>query len=103
LELDPDLPAALVDLAWILATSERADLRAPAEAVRLAERVSELTNHKNATVLDTLAAAYAASGQIERAISTARTALILAAEAGAIELGERIRTRLAFYEQQRHN
>lgn len=101
LDLDPDLPAALVDLAWILATSERADIRAPAEAVRLAERVSELTDHKNATVLDTLAAAYAASGQIDRAVSTATTALALASESGAIELRERIRTRLAFYEQQR--
>ena len=103
LELDPDLPGALVDLAWILATSERADLRAPADAVRLAERASELTSHKNATVLDTLAAAYAASGQIDRAVSTARTALALASEAGATELRERIRTRLAFYEQQRHD
>lgn len=101
LELDPDLPAALVDLAWILATSERADIRAPAEAVRLAERVSELTDHKNATVLDTLAAAYAASAQIDRAVSTARTALALASQSGATELGERIRARLAFYEQRR--
>ena len=101
LQIDPDLPAALVDLAWILATSERPDLRAPAEAVRLAERASELTDHKNATVLDTLAVVYHATGQIERAISTARTALGLASESGATELRDDIRARLAIYEQQR--
>ena len=101
LELDPDFPAALVDLAWILATSERADIRRPAEAVRLAERVAELTDHENATALDTLAVAYAASGQIDRAISTARTALALASASGAAELSQRIRARLAFYEEQR--
>jgi len=101
LDLDPDFPAALVDLAWILATSDRADIRRPAEAVVLAERVSALTGHKNATALDTLAVAYAASGQLERAISTARTALTLASASGAPELSERIRTRLAFYEEQR--
>ena len=101
LDLDPDFPAALVDLAWILATSERADIRRPAEAVRLAERVVELTANENATALDTLAVAYAASGQIERAVSTARTALALASESGAAELSQRIRARLAFYEEQR--
>src|SRR5262249_18317487 len=64
LQLQPDLPAALVDLAWVLATTDRPDLRAPEEAVRLASRAAEMTNRRNATVLDTLAAAYASAGRL---------------------------------------
>jgi tetratricopeptide (TPR) repeat protein len=101
LELQPDLPAALVDLAWILATSDRPDVRAPDEAVRLAERVAELTGRRDATALDTLAAAYAAAGRVENAVTTARAALALASAAGDTELASRIRLRLAFYEQHR--
>ena len=99
LEIDPNLPAALVDLAWVLATTNQADIRAPAEAVRLAEHVAELTGYKNATVLDTLAAAYAASGRLDRAASAARNAVALALAAGATELAARIQMRLDVYEQ----
>jgi Flp pilus assembly protein TadD/mono/diheme cytochrome c family protein len=99
LELNPDLPAALVDLAWILATTDRLEIRAPSEAVRLAERVAELTKYQDATVLDALAVAYAASGQLDRAISTAQAAFALASAAGAGELAGQIRTRLESYKQ----
>ncbi len=99
LELNPDLPPALVDLAWILATSDSARVRAPEEAVRLAERATELTGRQNATVLDTLAIAYAASGHTERAIATAEEALKLATGSGLRELAERIRLRLSAYRQ----
>ena len=101
LELDPDLPAALVDLAWILATSERADIRAPLEAVRLAERAVQLTDDHNSTVLDTLAAAYAAAGELDRAIATAQRALAVASVSGPRELVEDIRARLDRYKQKR--
>ena len=49
------------------------ELRVPAEGVRLAERAVRLTNGTNATALDTLAAAYAAAGQTDRAVATAET------------------------------
>jgi tetratricopeptide (TPR) repeat protein/mono/diheme cytochrome c family protein len=101
LQLNPDLPAALVDLAWILATSQRDDIRAPAEAVRLAERVAELTGGKSAVVLDTLAAAYASAGQIDRAIATAEAALAVASASKLLELSDRIRARLEEYNRRR--
>ena len=101
LRIQPDLPGALIDLAWILATSDRLDVRAPDEAVGLAERVAELTGHRNATVLDTLAAAYAAAGNVDRAIATAQAALELASASQDAELTNRIRQRLTFYEQHR--
>jgi tetratricopeptide (TPR) repeat protein len=101
LELDPGLPAALVDLAWILATSPVADIRSPLEAVRLAERAVQVTDNQNSTALDTLATAYAASGDFDRAIATAERALAVASVSGPHDLVEDIRTRLAGYKQQR--
>jgi hypothetical protein len=56
----------LIDLAWILAMSARADIHAPQEAVRLAERVANLTKFQNATVLDALAIAYFSAGPHRR-------------------------------------
>ena len=100
LQLNPDLPAALADLAWILATTDRPEVRAPGEAVRLAERVAELTRHQDATALDTLAVAYAAAGQFDRAVSTAQAALALASAGRADELAGQIRKRLEIYKQQ---
>jgi tetratricopeptide (TPR) repeat protein len=91
LQAQPDLPAALVDLAWILATSERSDLHRPEEAIRLAERAAALTRRENPTVLDTLAVAYEAAGQRERAIAVEQTALALASASGQLELTEQIR------------
>jgi tetratricopeptide (TPR) repeat protein len=101
LAADQDLPAALTDLAWILATTELSELRAPGEAVRLAERAAALTQDRDATVLDTLAAAYFADGRVESAVSTARAALQMAIDKSEPELASRIRQRLAFYEQHR--
>jgi tetratricopeptide (TPR) repeat protein len=74
LQLNPDLPAALVDLAWILATSDRRDLRGPDDAVRLAERAAQLTNYRDALVLETLAVSYFSAGRRDRAITTAQAA-----------------------------
>jgi tetratricopeptide (TPR) repeat protein len=96
---NPDLAPALVDLAWILATSDRVE-RAPDEAVRLAERAARLATAPSATILDTLAAAYFSTGQIARAVETARAALTAANDANEAELAGRIADRLRFYVQQ---
>jgi Flp pilus assembly protein TadD/mono/diheme cytochrome c family protein len=101
LELSPDLAGALVDLAWILATSDRTDIRAPAEAIRLATRVDALTDHRSPTVLDTLAAAYAAAGQFDEAIVIAERALDLASVSDVAAASAGIRARLDLYRQQR--
>ncbi len=94
LEIEPDRVGALLDLAWIIATAPNVELRVPAEGVRLAERAVRLTNGTNATALDTLAAAYAAAGQIDRAVATAENALKIAMEAGERELAAAIGARL---------
>lgn len=99
LATDPDLPAALADLAWILATSEEAAIRNPAEAVRLAERLAMMTRREDAIALDTLAAAYFSAGRAGEAIDTAKAALDRARSAGLSELAQRIALRLEFYER----
>ena len=96
---NPNLAAALVDLAWILATSDRVG-RAPDEAVRLAERAARLATEPDATILDTLAAAYFSAGQVARAAETAQAAVKAAIKAGNKELADRITGRLRLYVQQ---
>jgi tetratricopeptide (TPR) repeat protein len=95
--LDPDEPTVLNDVAWILATFEAH--RRPEEAVRLAERAAELTNHEIAEMLDTLAAAYAAAGRFDQAVATGEAALDKATADGNIELWQALARRLAMYRQ----
>jgi tetratricopeptide (TPR) repeat protein/mono/diheme cytochrome c family protein len=97
LEIEPDRVGALLDLAWIIATAPNVELRVPSEGVRLAERAVRLTNGTNATALDTLAAAYAAAGETDRAIETAESALKVALESGERQLASEIRARLEKY------
>ncbi len=75
LRQSPDWVQAMNSLAWILATHPLAEDRS--EAIGLAERAAELTNYKDASVLDTLAAAYAEAGRFREAVATATKALNL--------------------------
>jgi Tfp pilus assembly protein PilF len=77
----PDSPALLNDLAWILATDQRPNLRDGAKAIRLSERACVLTKRQRATFVLTLAAAYAEAGRFSEAANTAGEALSLARSA----------------------
>jgi tetratricopeptide (TPR) repeat protein len=89
--------SGLNNLAWIRATSPDSTLRDGAEAVRLAERSCSLTPNPDAGQLDTLAAAYAESGNFDCAIETATRALQLAESANNKALGAQIRQHLDLY------
>lgn len=97
LRLKPDWPPTLNGLAWLLATSRDPRLRDGREAVRLAERACQLTGYREATILDTLAAAYAEAGHPEDAVRIATAALVLAHRTGQHELAGAITTRLNLY------
>ncbi len=56
----------------MLATHHRADIRDPQQAVDLAERATRLAGRPDVSILDTLAAAYAAANRYEQAVAVAR-------------------------------
>ena len=89
IRLDPNSPAGLNNLAWILVTQPDAALRNGAEAVELASRACELTAFGQPVFLGTLAAAYAEAGQSDKAVETAQKASALAASLGLTNLVER--------------
>jgi hypothetical protein len=97
--LRPEFLTAANNLAWLLATAEAESLRNPYAALRLAQRSARLTRHLDPPVLDTLAAAYAASGRFEEAVAAAERGVALAREAGDRELADQIAQRLALYRQ----
>ena len=85
-----DLSIALAVLA--------ASRQVPAE--RLAEHAAALTDRRSVRALDTLGAAYAASGDFERAITTVEAALELAEATGRSD-SPALQARLARYRDRR--
>jgi len=85
-------------LAWILATHPDPDVRSPAEAIRHARRAATLTRRRDVGALDTLAAAFAAAGRFEPAVSTAEAALDLEPDG---EKADAIRERIDLYRRER--
>ncbi|MBI81886.1 MAG: hypothetical protein CMJ81_01695 [Planctomycetaceae bacterium] len=100
-QINSDHIGALNHLAWALATCPDPQLHPSlrSQAVELARRASKRLANKNPGVLDTLAAAHAAVGQYELAVTTAESALKLAAKQQSNALAEEIRTRLQLYKE----
>lgn len=101
LRIEPDYLAVLNNLAWMLATSPETAARDGPEAVRLASRACELTRHREATLVGTLAAAQAECGRFEEAQASARKAIALAEASGRPELANLNRQLLELYAQHR--
>ncbi len=95
--LNPNAAVYLNDLAWILATNPKAELRNGAEAVRLAEEACRLSGEKEARFFGTLDAAYAEAGRFEDAVATATRARDLALAAGQADIAQGAEVRLALY------
>ena len=92
-----DLPEALNNLAWLLATCADDHTRNGVEAVRSAERACQITRFKNANCLSTLAAAYAEAGRFPEAAATAELAMKQQTEAGETHRAEMNRQLLGLY------
>ena len=92
----PDWPPAMGMLAWLQATQAGVPSDGPEEVVRLASRAAELTGRRDASILDALAASYAAAGRFTEATTTAEEAEVLAARS-APQLAADIRARLDRY------
>jgi len=95
--LKPDWADPLNRIAQILVVHPDAGVRNAGEAVSLAERAAGLTEYKDTSVLDTLAAAYAAAGRFDRAAAMAQAATELSSAAGDEEDAEYFHKQLEHY------
>jgi protein O-mannosyl-transferase len=95
--LSPNSALYLNDLAWVLATNPKAEIRDGAEAVRLAEQACKLTGGKEPRCFGTLDAAYAEVGRFDDAVATATKARELALASGQQEIAQQAEARLAVY------
>ena len=78
IEIDPEFGHAYRNGAWLLATCPDEDFRDPANSVLGAQQALEHSYGERHIALDTLAAALAANGQFEAAISTVTQAVDMA-------------------------
>jgi Flp pilus assembly protein TadD len=95
----------LNNLAWRWATSKNSEERDGRAAVRFAEKAVELTNRKELGFVDTLAAAYAETGQFDKAVSAETEAISLLKSSPSTPAVEAMlvdyQGRLDLYRQQR--
>ncbi|KAA6457533.1 tetratricopeptide repeat protein [Acidobacteria bacterium AB60] len=101
IRFDPQSVSALLGAARILAGSPHANLRNGREALRLALRADDLTKDADATVLDTLGAAYAETGDYAKALAVAQRAMELATAQGDGRLQQMIAGRMQLYKANR--
>jgi tetratricopeptide (TPR) repeat protein len=97
LRIRPDLLDTQNNLAWLLATLTPAEGGDPSRALALAQRACALKHYGDAGYLDTLAAAYAASGRFAAAVATAQKAIDLARSAGQTNILSQFESRLELY------
>jgi tetratricopeptide (TPR) repeat protein len=89
LAFNPKDPSVHNNLAWLYATAPAGKLRDGIKALEHAVRAAELSNEKNAEILDTLARAYFVNGKKAEAIEAEQKALRL--EPGSREFTENLK------------
>jgi tetratricopeptide (TPR) repeat protein len=86
LKFQPEAPELLNNLAWLLATCPNQKVRDGRQAVQYSQRACELTRSEQTIYVGTLAAAYAAAGNFDEAVASARKACALAESHGETSL-----------------
>jgi len=95
LQLDAEDTGVLNNFAWVLATSPNEKLRNGRRSIELATKACELTEHKQAHILSTLAAGYAETGDFDTAIKWSQKAVDLGGE----DLAEALKKELETYKK----
>ena len=98
-ELAPAAPDPLEMLTWIHASHPDPGIRSASRAVELGERAAAITQRRDASILDALAAAYAEAARFDAASETAAEAEALAHRSEQTELAGRIGLRRERYER----
>lgn len=93
--LNPQSGHALRGMAWIMSTAPDQKLRNAEEGVKLAQRAMELDGNNDPRYVETLAAAYANSGQFDAAAELLKHAL----ESAKGDSAGRIQAQLAVYKE----
>lgn len=99
LDCNPEMIQALYSLSWISATHENEKYRNGAKAIKLAEKLTKITQYRQPMALDALAAAYAETGKFDAAVLAAEKGLELAKQQGPKELALRLKKRLLLYKK----
>ena len=99
LENDPDNDGILNNFAWVLATSTIDEVRDGEHSLELALRACEVTEYEESHILSTLAAAYAETGDFEKAREWAAKAVELGQE-DRPDIVEQLEQELASYEKE---
>lgn len=94
LEIKPEQITLLNNLSWIYATK----LNDPDKACKLALQACTLGNYEQAAALDTLAIAYAASGEFALAVETVQKAIALAGNSADEGIIQAMTKRLHLYQ-----
>jgi tetratricopeptide (TPR) repeat protein len=97
-ELKPNSAEVLNNLAWLLATAGDVSAQDADRTIELAQRACELTGYKEPVPLDTLAAAYAAAGRFDDAVTTANKAVDAAKAMGRESIVGEIQERIELYQ-----
>ncbi|MBX3423121.1 MAG: tetratricopeptide repeat protein [Pirellulaceae bacterium] len=92
---------AYQNAAWLMATCPQPEQRNPELAVSAAKKALELSTSRTAELVETLAAAHAASGRFDDAIQLQQEAMLLARRDPAAEEGmvQEYRQRIDLYQQ----
>jgi uncharacterized protein HemY len=73
LDLNPEDPEILNNLAWLYATADVKELRKPAEALRLSQKAARISPRPH--ILDTLGESYFINGRYEEAVRALEAAV----------------------------
>lgn len=101
LKLNSSEDGVLNNLAWVLATSPMDKVRDADRAIDLATKACKVTDYKQAHILSTLAAAYAESGDFEKAMEWSQKAVELGNDSTSPETLVQLKNELESYRQKK--